>query len=82
MMCTVMIIRVCLRRGETRRTLVIVVVWVGRQREDGYCKVEKGRWVKVLRFAEPHFLCDRFEILLLVLLSPNCRQVTGTSHFH
>lgn len=81
MMCTVMIIRVCLRRGETT-TLVIVVVWVGRQREDGYCKVEKGRWVKVLRFAEPHFLCDRFEILLLVLLSPNCRQVTGTSHFH
>lgn len=59
-----------------------LVVWVGRQREDGYCKVEKGRWVKVLRFAEPHFLCDRFEILLLVLLSPNCRQVTGTSHFH
>lgn len=81
MMCTVMIIRVCLWRGETKRTLVIVVVWVGRQREDGYCKVEKGRWMKVLSFAEPYFLCGRFEILLLVL-SPNCRHVTGTSHVH
>lgn len=43
---------------RNQRALAVVVVRFGQQREDGYCKVEKGRWMKVLKVLQSLTSCE------------------------